>query len=203
MRAGQIDLVDLELPIILRPSAPVSDEELMRFSELNRPYKIERNTQGELIVMTPVGFTGGTHEIYVASALLHWAEQDGHGSAVGSNAGFNLPDGSCLAPDAAWVTNAQLDALTDKQKAGYPPLCPDFLIEVRSQSDARRVVEAKMQTWLDNGAQLAWLVDPIDCSVTIYRPGQTAETLLRPEVVIAGEPVAGFELRCGRLWAAR
>lgn len=203
MRAGQIDLVDLELPIFLRPSAPVSDEELMRFSELNRPYKIERNKLGELIVMTPVGFTGGTHEIYVASALLHWAEQDGRGSAVGSNAGFNLPDGSCLAPDAAWVNNAQLDALTDKQKAGYPPLCPDFLIEVRSQSDARRVVEAKMQTWLDNGAQLGWLVDPVDGSVTIYRPGEAAETLLRPEVVVAGEPVVGFELRCGRLWAER
>jgi Uma2 family endonuclease len=202
MRAGQIDLLDLELPIVLRPSAPVSDEELLRFSEQNKPYKIERNKQGELIVMTPVGFTGGTHEIYVASALLHWAEQDGRGSAVGPNAGFNVPDGSCLAPDAAWVPNARLEALTAKQKAGYPPLCPEFVIEVRSQSDARHVVEAKMQTWLDNGAQLAWLVDPVDGGVTIYRPGKPAEMLLRPEVVVADAPVMGFELRCARLWGA-
>jgi len=201
MHTGQIDLAGLELPIVLRPSAPVSDEELMRFSEHNRPYKIERNKEGDLIVMTPVGYIGGTHEIYVASALLLWAEQDGRGSAVGPNAGFNLPDGSCLAPDAAWVPYARLDPLTPEQKTGYPPFCPDFVIEIRSKSDARRVVEAKMQTWIENGAKLAWLVDPIAGSVTIYRAGHAVEKLERPEIVKGEAPVDGFELRCTRLWA--
>jgi Uma2 family endonuclease len=203
MRAGQINLVDLELPILVRPSAPVSDEDLMRFSEKNKPFKIERNKKGELIVMTPVGFIGGTHEGYIAAKLLLWAEQDARGTAVPANVGFKLPDGSCLAPDAAWVLQTRLDALTSQQRAGYPPLCPDFLIEVRSQSDTRKSVEDKMQLWLENGAKLAWLVDPIDANVTIYRPGQAPENLNRPEVVLGEGPVQGFKLPCMRLWPAQ
>jgi Uma2 family endonuclease len=198
-----LNLTSLVLPISLRPNAPVSDEDLMRFSEQNKPFKIERNKEGELIVMTPVGFIGGTHEGYVAAALLLWAEQDGRGTAVPANVGFKLPDGSCLAPDGAWVAQTRLDALTPEQKAGYPPLCPDFIIEVRSQSDSRSSVEAKMQLWLENGAQLAWLVDPIDANVTIYSPGHAAELLARPEVVLGTGPITGFELRCSRLWSSQ
>jgi Uma2 family endonuclease len=92
------------------------------------------------------------------------------------------------------------NTLTPEQQTGFPPLCPDFLIEVRSQSDARKMVEAKMQTWMENGAKLAWLVDPIAGSVTIYRAGHAAETLERPEIVKGEAPVDGFELRCSRLW---
>jgi Uma2 family endonuclease len=201
MAAGQIDLADLALPLTLRLSAPVSDDDLMRFSERNQPYKVERNKEGEITIMTPVGFAGGKHEVYVAAMLLAWAEQDGRGSAVGANVGFNLPDGSCLAPDAAWVGRERLDSLSAGQREGYPPLCPDFLIEVRSRSDARRVLEAKMQTWLDNGAQLAWLIDPIDQNVTIYRPGHPPETLEHPDEIRGEGPVNGFALKTGRLWA--
>ena len=201
MRAGQIDLLDLELPLILRPSSPVSDEELMRFSRQNRPYKIERNQNGDITIMTPVGGIGSTHEMYVASQLFSWTEQDGTGIDFSPSVGFNLPDGSCLSPDASWIALERWNKLTPQQQSGFPPLCPDFLIEVRSKSDPRRMVEAKMQTWLDNGAQLAWLIDPIAGNATIYRPGQPPETLDRPEGVRATAPVAGFELRCTRLWS--
>jgi Uma2 family endonuclease len=199
MRAGQIDLVDLELPIVLRPSARVSDDELMRFSARN-PYKVERNKEGELTIMTPVGGIGGTHEKYVTGELYIWTAQDGRGIGFSPSTGFKLRDGSCLQPDASWVALERWNALTAKEQIGFPPLCPDFLIEVRSQSDVRRVVEAKMQAWMENGARLAWLVDLIDGNVTIYRPGQVTETFVRPEGVVAGEPVVGFELKCGRLW---
>ena len=201
MRAGQIDLTDLQLPVVLRPSARVSDEELMRFSEQNKPFKIERNKEGDLVIMTPVGGIGGTHENYVAAMFFNWSEQDARGIAFGPNTGFNLPDGSCLSPDAGWLPLGRWAALSPQQQAGYPPLCPDFLIELRSKTDSRRVLEAKMQTWLENGAKLAWLVDPIAGNATIYRPGQTPETLDRPEVVKGEAPVDGFELRCARLWA--
>jgi Uma2 family endonuclease len=203
MRAGQIDILDLELPIVLRPGAPVSDEALMRFSAQNKPWKIERNRQGELVIMTSINYRGGKHESFVAAALLLWAEQDGRGSALPANVGFNLPDGSCLAPDAAWLTREREAALTPEQLESFPPVCPDFVIEIRSKSDARRIVEAKMQLWIDNGAQLAWLIDPIAASVTIYRPGHNPETLDRPETIVATEPVTGFELRCARLWTLR
>ena len=200
MRGGQIDLLNLAMPITIRPSAPVSDEELMRFSEQNKPYKIERNKDGELTIMTPVGGIGSTHERYITRMLGNWTEENGTGIDFSPSIGFNLPDGSCLSPDASWMTLDRWDALTPKQQTGFPPLCPDFLIEVRSQSDPRRMVEAKMQTWLDNGAKLAWLIDPIDGKFTIYHPGLTPEILDRPEIVKAEAPVAGFELPCTRLW---
>jgi Uma2 family endonuclease len=203
MRAGQIDLLDLELPIVLRPSAHVSDDDLLRFSEQNRPYRIERNRDGEITIMTPVNYRGGKYEGFIAASLLLWAEEDGRGSALPANVGFKLPDGSCLAPDAAWLTKEHEDALTPEEQDSFPPVCPDFLIEVRSKSDSRRIVEAKMQIWIENGAQLAWLVDPIDQNVTIYRPGEGPELLDRPQVVSGTDPVDGFELRCSRLWPPR
>jgi Uma2 family endonuclease len=198
-----LNLTSLVPPISLRPSATLTDEELMRFSEDNKPYKIERNKYGEIIIMTPVGGIGSTHEAYVAYALLHWNETTGAGLAFISNAGFNLPDGSCLSPDAAWLALDRWNALTHQQQAGYPPLCPDFIIEVRSQSDSRPSVEAKMGLWLENGAELAWLVDPIDSNVTIYRRGHAPELLDRPDVVAGAGPVAGFDLRCARLWSSQ
>jgi Uma2 family endonuclease len=201
MNTGQIDLAGLELPIVLRPSTPVSDEELMRFSQHNSPYKIERNKEGALTIMTPVGGIGANHEFLIAAAFARWMEDTGDGIVFSPSAGFNLADGSCLSPDGSWISSARWNALTSAQQTGFPPLCPDFLIEVRSQSDSRRVVEDKMQTWLDNGAKLAWLVDPIAATVTIYRPGQAPETLDRPEIVKGEAPVAGFELPCTRLWA--
>ena len=203
MRAGQIDLLDLAMPITIRPSSPVSDEELMRFSEQNKPYKIERNKDGEITVMTPVGGIGSTHEKYVTMMFGIWTETDGTGIDFSPSVGFNLADGSCLSPDASWISLERWSELTPGQQTGFPPLCPDFLIEVRSKSDPRKMVEAKMQTWLDNGAKLAWLIDPIAGNVTIYRPNQTAETLERPEVVKGEGPVDGFELRCTRLWSPR
>jgi Uma2 family endonuclease len=197
-----LNLTSLVPPTSLRPSATLTDEVLMRFSEENKPYRIERNKHGEIVIMTPVGGIRSTHEAYVAYCLFHWNESAGEGLAFGSNAGFNLPDGSCLSPDAAWLARDRWDSLTPEQQAGYPPLCPDFIIEVRSQSDSRRSVEDKMQLWVENGAKLAWLIDPTDASVAIYRGGSAAELLNRPEVVKAHAPVAGFELPCARLWSA-
>ena len=103
MQAGQIDLLDLQLPIILRPSVPISDEDLMRFSERNKPFKIERNKEGELTIMTPVGGIGSAHERYITRMLGNWTEENGAGIDFSPSVGFNLPDGSCLSPDASWI----------------------------------------------------------------------------------------------------
>ncbi len=201
MRPGQINVSDLPMPVILRPSAAISDEELMRFSEQNKPFQIERNKNGELIVKTPVGGIGGTQEFYVASMLFAWIERDGRGIGFGPNTGFALHDGSCVSPDAAWLSRKRWDALTAEQQAGYPPVCPEFIVEIRSRTDPRRLIETKMQLWMENGASLAWLLDPIDGAVTIYRPARVPETLVRPEVVRGEGPVEGWELPCGRLWS--
>jgi len=198
-----LDLSSLAAPVLIRPAVPLTDEELIRFSEVNKPYRFERNKYGEIVMMTPVGGIGGTHEGWVSSSLINWNEAVQTGIAFGPNTGFNLPDGSCLSPDAAWVSLARWNALTPEEQAGFPPLCPEFLIEVRSRSDSRRMVEEKMQLWMENGARLAWLVDPIDAKVSIYKPGEAVRTLERPDTVEAGEPVAGFVLRAERLWPGR
>lgn len=191
----------LTLPVTLRPAIALSDEALIRLSEENKTCKIERTKEGEITIMTPGGGIGGGHEVFVASTLFLWSETDGRGVAFGSNTGFNLDDGSCLSPDAAWLSLARWNALTPKQKIGFPPLCPEFLIEIRSQSDPRRLLETKMQLWLENGAQLAWLIDPLEATITIYRPGEAIETLARPATITASHPVAGFSLRTERLWS--
>ena len=198
-----IDVTDLELPTALRLFKCVTDEELLRFSVENKPYKIERNSQGEITIRTPVGGIGSTHEAYVASTLYQWNEARQTGVAFILNAGFKLPDHSCLSPDAAWINLARWNELTPEEQEAYPPLCPDFLIEVRSRSDPRRLVETKMQLWMENGAQLAWLIDPILATVDIYKGNKPAESLEKPEIVTAGEPIPGFELRASRLWSQR
>jgi len=198
-----LDLSSLAAPIFLRPAVALTDEELIRFSEVNRPYRFERNKHGEIVMMSPVGGIGATQEAYVASSLYRWNEEVATGVVFMANAGFNLPDGSCLSPDAAWLSLARWNSLTPAEQAGFPPFFPEFLIEVRSRSDSRRMVEEKMQLWLENGAQLAWLVDPIDVNVTIYRPGEAERTLERPALIEAVAPVAGFALKTERLWPAR
>ena len=202
LREDELNLDDLTFPLILRPDAPLTDEQLIRFSERNRLYKIERNKHGDLTIMTPLGGLGGTHEMYVSFKFMDWSEQDGTGMAFSPNTGFKLPDTSTLSPDVAWLPLSKWNSLTLDQQKSFPPFCPEFLIEVRSQSDSRRIVEGKMQQWLDNGALLAWLVDPIDATVTIYRPNLPTQTLEHPDVVHGDPPVAGFQLPCTRLWPA-
>ena len=146
-----LNLTSLAPPISLRPAVTLTDEELMRFSEENKPYRIERNNRGEIIIMSPVGGTGSIHEADIAYELLDWNKTIQTGRAFISNAGFNLRDGSCLSPDAAWVSLDRWNALSAEEQDGYPPLCPEFIIEVRSKSDSRRLLEEKMQLWMDNG----------------------------------------------------
>jgi Uma2 family endonuclease len=182
--------------VLARLGTRMSDEELMRFSQENTPYRFERTRDGEITIMSPVGGIGSMHEALVFHALYTWNLGHARGIAFSQSAGFNLPDGSCLAPHAAWLSISRWNALTPRQQEGFPPLCPEFVIEVRSASDARRPLELKMEQWIENGAQLAWLIEPALSSVTIYR-------LDRPATVAAPEPVEGFQLVCDGLWPSR
>jgi Uma2 family endonuclease len=190
----------IQLSDLLPPGTRLTDEELIRFSRQNRPHRFERNKDGDITMMSPVGGLGSHHEGIVAGPLIVWAQDTGRGVAFAPNVGFNLPDGSCLAPDAAWLTMPRWKALTFDQQKGIPPLCPEFIVEVRSHSDTRHSVEEKMKLWMDNGAQLAWLIDPIQPRVTILRAGQPEEELVRPEVLQGDGPIEGFVLKAEPLW---
>ena len=194
-------LTGLPLPIVLRPPSPLTDDELIAFSRKNRPYRIERNTKGDLVIMTPVGTEGGIREARVVAQLLVWADQEGSGEANGPNAGWNLPDGSTLSPDASWTAFSRMAEFNAEERERFLPICPDFVVEVRSKSDSVGVLRAKMATWIANGARLAWMIDPYAATVTIYRPEREPEVLDRPSFVDAEEPVAGFRLTTSNLWA--
>lgn len=192
---------DVELPVRLRPLAPMSDDELMAFSEANKPCKVERLASGEILVMTPSGYKNNRREAYVVAELFGWAEADGRGEVFSSNAGFNLPDGSTLSPDAGWVDSSRISSLSEQDQERYLPFAPDFLVEILSRSDSLAELDAKMGQWIANGARLAWRIDPYGGTVAIYAAGASPQVLNRPDSVKGSGPVAGFELKMGRIWS--
>ena len=196
----QAALQNVALPVRLRPPAPLSDDELMAFSSANKPCKVERLASGEILVMTPSGYKNNLREAYVVHELFAWAEADGRGEVFSSNAGFNLPDGSTLSPDAGWVESSRVAALSEHERERFLPFAPDFLIEILSPSDSLPELDAKMKLWIANGVRLAWRIDPFGWTVAIYAAGAAPVALDRPEVVEGTGPVAGFRLKMERVW---
>jgi Uma2 family endonuclease len=190
----QVVLQNVALPARLRPPAPLSDDELVAFSEANKPCKVERLASGEILVMTPRGYKNNLREAYVVHGLFEWAEKDGRGEVFSSNAGFNLPDGSTLSPDAGWVDSSRVAALTDNERERFLPFAPDFLIEILSPSDSLPALDGKMEQWIANGVRLGWRIDPFARTVAIFAADAD-------RVILEGSgPMAGFRLRMARLW---
>jgi len=194
-----IALPEIDQPVRLRFEHPLSDEELIRFCAENDPLRIERDKNGDLIVMTPTVFEGGGIEGDVFGELRTWALQDGRGKAYGPNTGVTLPDGSMRAADASWVSWKQINALTEKQRQTFAHICPEFVIEVRSKTDRIAPLQQKMRDWITNGAELGWLVDPVRRMVEVYRPGRGTE-VVDSSFVKGDGPVAGFVLELGKVW---
>jgi Uma2 family endonuclease len=198
-----LDLSSLEWPIRLRTGAPMSDEEFLQFSEENSPFRMELEPNGEVLIMTPTVTDTGFINRRIVQALGNWADQDGRGEVAESSTGFRLPNGAVRSPDAAWVSHRRLEALTKSEREFFHPLCPEFVIELTSPSDKLKDVKAKMDEWIANGAELAWLIEPKERRVTVYRPGQEAEVFDDPSSVQGAGCVAGFELVMERVWARR
>jgi Uma2 family endonuclease len=196
-----VALQNVALPARLRLPAPFSDDELMAFSQANKPCKVERLASGEILVMTPSGFENNRREAYVVHELFSWAETDGCGVSFSSNAGFNLPDGSTLSPDAGWVETSRVEALSEHQRERFLPFAPDFLIEILSPSDSLLELDAKMAQWIANGVRVAWRIDPFGGTVAIYAAGEPTVVLEKPEAVEGTGPVAGFKLKMARVWS--
>jgi Uma2 family endonuclease len=195
-----LTLTGVPLPLRFKPETPMTDAALMRFCAANDVLRVERDANGEILVMTPAGSKTGRRNAYLTQMLGTWADRDGRGYAFDSNTGFSLPDGSMRSPDAAWVLAERWEALSEPDKDGFSPLCPEFVMELRSQSDRLVDLQAKMEQWIANGAQLAWLIDPIEQAVAAYRPGEPPEVHYRPSSVYGDGVVAGFELVLDRIW---
>ena len=168
--------------------------------QANEDLRIERTVEGDLLIMPPAGFRSSHRNARIVAQLDRWAERDGHGLATDSSGGYVLPDTSMFAPDAAWVRFERLEALTAEQQERFLPLCPDFVIELLSQSDSLADTQAKMRQYVSNGLRLGWLIDPFERDVYVYRPGADVEVLHDPERV-QGDPVlADFRLEMASVW---
>ena len=179
---------------------PMTDEEFAGFCAEHPDLFFEMTAEGEIIVMPPAYSLTGARNGEVFIQLGMWAKQDGRGIACDSSTGFALPNGARRSPDAAWTLRSRIAQPDAASREKYWHLCPDFVIELQSSTDRPRIVKEKMREWVANGAQLGWLIDPNQRSVTIYRPDGQVET--RTEIdSIAGEgAVAGFVLDLSCVW---
>jgi Uma2 family endonuclease len=178
----------------------MTDDQFFEFCQINRELRIERIAKGELIIMPPTGTGTGGRNFKLTLQLGIWVEQDGAGIGFDSSTGFKLPNGAERSPDAAWVKLERWNALSEEQQEKFAPICPDFVVELKSPTDSLKVLQNKMQEYIDNGALLGWLIDPKQRRVYIYRPQNPVECLENP-LVISGDPLLpGFVLDLGKIW---
>jgi Uma2 family endonuclease len=195
----QLTIDDAYLPATLTAS-PMTDEEFAAFCAQYPDHLVEMTAEGKIVIMPPNNPLTGARNLEIARQLGNWTQSTRHGIATDAASGFALPSGARLAPDAAWISKIRLRALNNPELSGAWHLCPDFVIELRSETDRLRIVRAKMLEWIDNGAQLAWLIDPDRRAVEIYRPGQDPEIRTDIEAIAGEGPVEGFLLDLIRVW---
>lgn len=186
--------------IVAARALDLTDEKFLELCLDNPNLRLEMTAKGELIVMGPTTSETGRRNASLNFQLYFWARDDGTGICFASSAGFTLPNGAKVSPDASWVRRERYEALTAEEREQFAPLCPDFVVELRSKTDRLARLQAKMSEYLENGARLGWLIDPAARRVYVYRPGQEVETLDAPET-IAGEPVLpNFVLQLREIW---
>jgi Uma2 family endonuclease len=178
----------------------LTEDQFMELCQENPELRLELTAQGELIIMPPVGSEGGWRSGEVFYVLTAWTKKDGSGISFDSSTGFTLPNGAIRSPDASWIRRERWETLTKAQRVKFAPICPDFVIEVRSATDRLADLLEKMQEYVANGAKLGWLIDPSDKRVYIYRPDHPVEILEDP-AELKGDPVLpGFILHVRELW---
>lgn len=172
----------------------LTDEQFHRLCQVNQELQLERTAKGELVIMPPVGGRSGNREADLITDLTLWNRQTKLGKVFSSSTIFRLPKGGDRSPDAAWIKLERWEALTEKEQEGFPPICPDFVIELRSRTDALKPLQDKMQEYIKSSLHLGWLINPQDRQVEIYRPNQNVEIVQFP-VSLSGEDVLpGFVL---------
>lgn len=195
-----LDDVEAHAPIVLHPPR-MNDDEFYAFCQRYPNFRIERTAKGEVIIMPPTGGETSYRNSDLNYQLARWTKRDKRGIAFESNVEFILSSGAARSPDASWVLRSRLDKLTKLQKRKFLPLCPDFVVELTSPTDRLKQVKTKMREWMENGAQLAWLLDPDRTTAYIYRPGHEPEELVNPSKLAGETPVKGFTLNLTDIWA--
>jgi Uma2 family endonuclease len=188
------------LVVKMPATVQMNDEQFFDFCQINRDLRIERTKTGEVIIMPPTGSETGNRNGDIFGQLWVWAKKDKTGITFDSSAGFTLSSGQTLSPDAAWIKLERWNALSPEEREKFAPICPDFVVELRSPSDSLKSLKEKMQEYIQEGVKLGLLIDRKPRKVYIYRPDVPEEYLDRPTTV-SGEPVLpGFLLDMTEIW---
>lgn len=176
------------------------NERLFLLCEANEDVHIEREANGDIIVMSPTGSRGSSREADVIRQLGMWAEIDGTGVVFSSAGGFVLPNGAMRAPDAAWIRSQKVEPFSEDEQDKFLPVAPDFVVEIRSRSESLPWLQRKLEEYIENGVEMGWLIDPADRTVYVYKQGKARMTF-RDIEQISGDPVLpGFVLKLERIW---
>jgi len=176
------------------------DGDFYEFCQANQDWRIERTSDGDIIILPPIGGETGRRNFDLSGMFYAWVKSDGTGKGFDSSTVFTLPSGANRSPDVAWVKLTRWTALTDDERKGFPPVCPDFVIELRSHTDSLSTLQDKMQEYIANGAQLGWLIDPMEKKVYVYRPRTEVECLENPASISGGTLLEGFTLDLAEVW---
>ncbi len=176
------------LTVNLNQTFSLNDEQFETICNNNKTLKFERNSKGELIIMSLTGGETGRRNLKLCARFDNWNSQKNLGVGFDSSTGFKLPSGAIRSPDLAYITKERWNNLTPIQKKKYVPLCPDFLVELKSASDEIEDLQRKMQEYLENGLKLGWLIDPESQNIYIYKPHQSVIILNNPQT-ISGEDI--------------
>jgi Uma2 family endonuclease len=190
----------LKTTITIPQTFKVTHEQFQQIAAVNRDLRLERTATGELIIMTPTGSDTGHRNQDMSGQLWLWNRQTKLGVVFDSSSGFKLPNGADRSPDASWVKLERWQTLTPKEQEGFAPLCPDFVVELRSKSDNMEPLREKMREYMANGAILGWLIDRKNQKVEIYRQNQDVEILDRPRTLSGEEVLPGFILDLTDVW---
>lgn len=178
----------------LEPELKLTDEHFLNICRANPDIKFEQNANGDLIIVAPTGGETGSYNSEINADFVIWKRKRNLGVVFDSSTCFKLPNGAKRSPDVAWITQDRWEALAPEDRKKFPPIAPDFVLELVSPSDDLADVQAKMREYLENGVRLGWLIDPESKLVEIYRPGQAVEVLQSPKTLSGGDVLPGFEL---------
>jgi Uma2 family endonuclease len=182
-------------PVILNlKNVDLSDEQFYQLCQVNQNWQLERTAKGELVIMPPVGGVSGNREADLNGSVWLWNRQSQLGRVFSSSTIFRLPNGGDRSPDVAWVANERWELLTSEEQEKFPPICPDFVIELRSRTDSLPQLQEKMQEYLNSGLRLGWLINPQAQQVEIYHPNQTVEIVQLPASLSGEDVLPGFVL---------
>ncbi|MCL6750297.1 Uma2 family endonuclease [Nostoc sp. CCCryo 231-06] len=190
-------------PLVLQipSSMQMTDEQFFEFCQVNRDLRIERNKFGEISIMSPTGGTTGNRGGNIFGQLWVWSEQDSAGITFDSSTGFKLSTGANRSPDASWIKLERWNSLSPKQQEKFVPICPDFVVELKSPSDKLQTLKEKMEEYMkEPGIQLGWLIDRKQRKVYIYRPGLPEECLDNPASISGESVLPGFILNMSKVW---